>query len=1391
MFGSLPIRTKLFLALLGVTVPALMAIGLVSYFGGKAAVERATLDHLISVRAGKADEIRGYFEQIRKQTRSLARNRMITDAMVDFEEAYLDLDDVELTDEQREAVVSYHLDEFFPRLEAHSDVEVDPATFLRGEDADLYLQYQYLVANPNEQGEEKLLDDAGDGSAYSEVHRMVHPVLRDWVQEFGFRDLMLISGSGQIVYTVAKEVDFGTNIIDGPFQNSNLATVFQQAQNDSVDLEAKLVDFDHYAPSYGEPSSFMAFPIVDGAWLLGVLVLQMPIDEIDRVMTDNRNWRKRGLGDTGETYLVGRDGRLRSNSRFFLEDPETYVGKLAQSGAFEIDLRRIESFGTSILLQEVDSSAVRAALAGDTATTVTTDYRDERVLSSFEPLAVEGLDWVILCEIDAEEAFAPIRAFARQIVLGGALLSLAIFGFSWLVARRFVEPIVELEDAASRFAAGEDDVHLRVRGDDELGRLTGGFNRMVLAIRQQTAELTRTNEELQGVKSVILRWGPDGAIRFINQFGCEHFGYDSDELIGRPLLGTIVEEIPEAKASIRKMINEIAENPEAYETDESENRRSDGEVVWTAWRNKPILDPDGSLKEILTIGIDITERRRIERQVDEQRKLLENTLESLTHPFYVIDAEDFSIKVANSAARRLGKGGEATCHALTHRRDTPCDGAEHPCPMVKVKKTGRPTTVEHIHFDENDQPRFVEVYGYPVFDEDGSVIQMIEYSLDITARKEFEEQLKQSEERIRSMVSNMPGVVYRCLMDDAWTMLFISDEIAHLSGYPADEFLGENPVRTFASIMHPDDIEPIAENATEAVKAHRPYTNEYRVIDREGEVHWVIAKGQATYDEGGTPLYLDGTIFDVSDKKEMEFELEHAKEAAEAANRAKSSFLANMSHELRTPMNAIIGYSEMLAEEAEDDGLDAMIPDLEKINAAGKHLLALINDILDLSKIEAGRVDLYLERFELAQMLDEAVATITPLVAKNGNRMVTEFDDNLGQIRADLTKLRQALFNLLSNAAKFTKEGTVTLVARRERRDDGDWIRLSVTDTGIGIPADKLDHVFEEFSQADSSTTRNFGGTGLGLPISRRFCQMMGGDITVSSVIGEGSTFAIELPAAVDALEAAKTMAEIDESALPQIPAGVHPVLVIDDDPDSRELLRRTLETDGYIVATAASGDEGLEMARTLSPALITLDVMMPGMDGWAVLQKLKGEPELAKIPVMMVTISSEKEMGTTLGAVDHLTKPVDRDTLRRLVSQYAVSDGGGQALVVDDDEGIRSLFRRALVDDGWAVAEATNGAEALEIIGSQCPDIVLLDLMMPVMDGFEFLMEFRTRPECVTIPVIVVTAKDLTEEDRTRLAGGVERIVEKGALTASDILGHVRSLVGRPDDLASGDETR
>jgi signal transduction histidine kinase/DNA-binding response OmpR family regulator len=507
-------------------------------------------------------------------------------------------------------------------------------------------------------------------------------------------------------------------------------------------------------------------------------------------------------------------------------------------------------------------------------------------------------------------------------------------------------------------------------------------------------------------------------------------------------------------------------------------------------------------------------------------------------------------------------------------------------------------------------------------------------------------------------------------------------------------------------------------------------------------------------------------------------DLEQARAAAESANRAKSTFLANMSHELRTPLNAIIGYSEMIAEDLEDEGQEQHVSDLEKINASGKHLLALINDVLDLSKIEAGRMDLYLEHVEVGQLLEEAITTATPLVEKNTNRLVTDFGADLGGMRADVTKVRQGLFNLISNAAKFTENGTITLVARRETRDGADWLVFAVTDTGIGIAPDKVDLVFEEFVQAEDHTSRSYGGTGLGLPITRRFCRMMGGDVGVTSTVGKGSTFTIALPATVEvAKETPVVQAVAPGSPGATQSAGEHPVLVIDDNADSRDVLRRTLEGDGHAVATAPSGEEGLGLARELSPSLILLDVMMPGMDGWSVLRKLKADPELRRIPVVMVTVVDDAvRMGFSLGAAEYLTKPVDREHLLEVARE--LTGEGAHALVVEDDAAARQVVVRALESAGWEVSEATNGREGLDRVGERMPDLVLLDLMMPVMHGFEFMERLRAEPSTADLPVVVLTAKELSAEEREFLQAHSDHVLRKGEPGAEDLLPLVRRIL-------------
>lgn len=517
---------------------------------------------------------------------------------------------------------------------------------------------------------------------------------------------------------------------------------------------------------------------------------------------------------------------------------------------------------------------------------------------------------------------------------------------------------------------------------------------------------------------------------------------------------------------------------------------------------------------------------------------------------------------------------------------------------------------------------------------------------------------------------------------------------------------------------------------------------------------------------------------EIAERRQAEEALQAAKDAAEAANRTKSSFLANVSHELRTPLNAIIGYSELLMEDAPDLEPEEFIPDLQKIHAAGEVLLGLINDILDLSKIEAGKMDLYLETFDVARLIEDVAGTVRPMLDKTSNTLSVVCREGLGLMHADLTKVRQSLFNLLSNAGKFTGEGTIALEVSRETVEGVDWLNFSVSDTGIGMTSEQMARLFQAFSQADDSTTRRFGGTGLGLTITRHFCQMMQGDIEVKSRYGEGTTFTIHLPAHVSKIRS-RLSYEAAEPKEQQTEEGRSTVLVIDDDPSVRDLLSRFLSKEGFRVQTAPGGAQGLELARKILPDAITLDVMMPGMDGWAVLAALKAESVLAGIPVIMLTMIDDKSMGYALGASDYMTKPVDRARLLSILEKHCLdADSPLHALVVEDDALTREMLRRLLEKEGWSVTEAENGRVALECMEEAKPTFILLDLMMPEMNGFEFVEELRRNDLWRSIPIVVATAKDLTAEDRLRLNGYVKAVLEKGAHSCETLLCEVRNLV-------------
>jgi PAS domain S-box-containing protein len=629
-------------------------------------------------------------------------------------------------------------------------------------------------------------------------------------------------------------------------------------------------------------------------------------------------------------------------------------------------------------------------------------------------------------------------------------------------------------------------------------------------------------------------------------------------------------------------------------------------------------------------------------------------------------------------------------------------------------------------------------------------------AIAIEGARLYEDAARQRE-FFRSLLNNSPVAIVQ--LDTDYKVAGCNPAFTQLFGYTEEDARGRNLDEL---ITDPATLAEATQYSHDAVD--RPVKGIGRRRRKDGTIVDVEILGVPVIADQSR-VALMGMYHDIS-------ELLEARREAEGANRAKSQFLANMSHELRTPLNAIIGYSEMLQEEAADRDQPDFVADLEKIHVAGRHLLTLINDVLDLSKIEAGKMEFTPETFDVREAVEAVVMTVRPLIEKNRNRLVVTFDDDPGTMHADLTRVRQVLLNLLSNASKFTENGEITLEVAREGAADRQRLMFRVRDTGIGMTPEEMTRLFQAFSQADATTARRYGGTGLGLAISRQICQRMGGDVAVESTRGRGSTFTVNLPASSAKTEPA------EKSTVSPAASDAPTVLVIDDDATARALISRHLIKAGYRVDEAADGKTGLARARAFRPDLITLDVVMPGMDGWAVLAALKSERALADIPVVMATILDEERMGFALGASDYLTKPIDRSRLLATLDRFAVRAPGARILVVEDDEATRTMVRRTLVRGGWTVSEAENGRVGLERMRSEPPALVLLDLMMPEMDGFEFLDAVRGEPAWRAIPVIVITAKILTEADRKRLNGGVDAIVQKGGRGVDALLGEIRDLV-------------
>ncbi len=873
-----------------------------------------------------------------------------------------------------------------------------------------------------------------------------------------------------------------------------------------------------------------------------------------------------------------------------------------------------------------------------------------------------------------------------------------------------------------------------------------------------------------------------GNIIFVNRAAAALLGYTPDELLGQNAHDLMHYKHADGSphpAEQCPIYRAFRTGQGVRHVDDDVFWRRDGTSFPVEYSSLPISE-DGGLEGAVVTFSDITARKRTEGAVRRSEERLRSLVQNAPDGISIIGPDGAFAYLSPAVERILGYRasdlvGRPALEAMPIHPDD-LSAVQAALTELAAEPGGQRTVDVRIRHADGSW-RTIESTGANLLG-DPAVEGVVNNYRDITERRRMEEEMREREEQFRSLADSIPQLAW--MADAGGSIYWYNRRWYDYTGTTPEEMLGWG----WRTVHHPDEVEGVVERFQRAVASGEPWEDTFPLRGGDGAYRSFLSRAVPIRDAAGRIVRWFGTNTDVEEQRLAEQELQLTKQAAEEANQAKSLFLANMSHELRTPLNAVIGYSEMLQEEAADAGAADLVPDIEKIHTAGKALLSLVNDVLDLSKIEAGKMELYLEAFDVAPTIEDVITTVEPLIDKKGNTLDAHIAPDVGAMRADLTKVRQSLFNLLSNAAKFTEHGTITLSATREALDGRDWLTFRVSDSGIGMTTEQMEKLFQPFTQADASTTRKFGGTGLGLTITRRLCQMMGGDITVESTPGRGSTFTITLPA--DVVEPPRE--QDGDDALAEAPRanGRNTILVVDDDPVVHDLMTRYLAKEGFQTVIASDGEQALRLARQVHPIAITLDVMMPRMDGWAVLTALKSDPLIADIPVIMLSMIDDKNLGYALGASAYMTKPIDRERLVDVLRKYRPGHANETVLVVEDDPLTRTQVQQALEGEGCAVVTAENGRDALERMAETTPDVILLDLLMPEMDGFGFAEELRARAEWRAIPVIVMTSKDLTAEDRRRLNGHVEEVIQKRAYSREDLLREVRDLVtayARPTD--------
>jgi len=923
----------------------------------------------------------------------------------------------------------------------------------------------------------------------------------------------------------------------------------------------------------------------------------------------------------------------------------------------------------------------------------------------------QGKSMDLVFDIVNKETRHPVENPVKKVFREGKVVGLA--DHTLLISKNGTE--FEIEDSAAPIVTN---------AGEKLG--------VVLVFRDVT-QLNQTREELNRYFTLSIELlciaGADGYFKRLNPAWETVLGYSTEELMAKPFLEFIHPD--DRQATIR----ESEKLGKGLDTISFENRYQckDGSYRWLLWSATPFAEK----QLIYAVARDITELKRAEQALrlsEERNRLL---FESNPHPVWVYDLESLAIIDVNEAAIRNYGYSREEFLTLTIKDIRPAE--DIPEVLQSIAKSG--TVLEENrtwrHRRKNGTLLDVDVTSHPLVYAGRNARLVV--STDITKRKQAEEALRLSEERFRMLVSGVKDYAIFMLDPDGRVATWNSGA-ERFKGYQENEIIGQ----PFSRFYTPEDnarMKP-AEELRVAAAEGRVEDEGWRVR-KDGSRFWADVVITALRDSQGKLLGFSKITRDITERKQTQEALVKAKEEAERSNKFKDQFLSTMSHELRTPLNAVLGFSDLLTEERYGPLNERQQRYVTHIHTGGKHLLRLINDILDLSKIEAGRLQLAIESVPVDASFAEVTDTLRPLADKKSQSLTVHGTSDLS-VRADSTRFKQILMNLLGNAIKFAPErGTIDLAAQQL----GDVVRVEVRDSGPGIPLEEQQRIFEAFHRLRQSE-KGVEGTGLGLAITRRLVELHGGQLNLESKPASGSCFYFTLPA-VPTLE--KEERRQNETRLGTGTAAR--ILVVEDDPAAAHLLQSHLLSAGYDVVLCDQPQRAVEMAVELKPSAITLDVLMKPVNGWEVLPALKSDPRTCTIPVIVVTVVDQPSTGALLGADEYVVKPVDKATLlaavKRSLNQRDRTTRERPILVVEDDTPTREFIAELLSQNGYLVGTAADGAEARTRVAASVPELVILDLILPEVSGFQLLAEWRVDSRTADLPIFVLTSKDLTIEER------------------------------------------